>query len=151
AASLSRTSRLGRVCGAGVMQWLLTWKYYPDARTFHRVLPSRAVSPIVIGILFRRLAVLFQHLRQLPPGIGRLDALQLYVEMPVVAEVVQQVHRLPRRQRQFADQHLVSEWPLFGVRVCDRICPAKLVPVRELVKVVGAEFHRVKDASDQFI
>src|SRR2546430_829490 len=44
--------------------------------------------PAGVGVLLGRLAVLLQDARQLAALAGRVDALQLDVEPPVVAEVV---------------------------------------------------------------
>src|SRR5690349_1430320 len=61
-----------------------------------------------MGILLRGWALTLQDARRLDLGARRLDPLQGKRELPVVAEIVDERHRLSRLERQFTDADLVG-------------------------------------------
>src|SRR5439155_1439790 len=81
------------------------------------------------------------------PGPSQAD-----VELPVVAEVVDQRYRLPGLQRQVPDADLIGRGPaVVHVRVEGPDGPAEAVAVDEFVEMIAVELDRAQDPRHQVI
>ena len=80
-----------------------------------------------------------------------VNALQGDLELPLVAKIKEECHRLPDLEGRVADQHLARPRSVIHVKMVDALCDAKTVLVREHVQVIVVECDGVQNRGCQVV